>query len=204
MNKSSPLYILIFIVAISALFGFGVSMVHYSTEDMLARNLTLHRNRTIARAFDLSVEGKSSEAYQQAVATAIRDTVNIINNREWELFYRTDGRDEVGFIFTGMGFWDRITGILVVSSDLQEIRDIKFLSHKETPGLGARIEEKSFTDQFENLPIDWDAPLAEHIIIGPGDTPNTVDAITGATQTSMALMNMLNEELNAFRKAQVK
>ncbi|MBD3344619.1 MAG: FMN-binding protein [Chitinivibrionales bacterium] len=201
MKKSSPAYILLFIVAISAIFGFGVSMVHYSTEDLLERNLALHRNRTIARAFDLDVTGDSPQDYLQTVERNVEDTTMVINNRKWEIFFAKDGEGEVGFIFSGMGFWDRITGILVLSSGLQTIKDIKFLSQKETPGLGARIEEQSFTKQFEDLPVDWDTPQERYIIIGPGNGANSVDAITGATQTSLALMKMLNNELHLFRNA---
>ena len=47
MNKTAPAYVLLFMVVISALFGLGVSLVHYSTLDRLARNETLHRNRVL-------------------------------------------------------------------------------------------------------------------------------------------------------------
>jgi len=47
----------------------------------------------------------------------------------------------------------------------------------ETPGLGTRIAEESFTSQFEGL-------SAEEIALSPN---GSIDAVTGATQSSAAL-----------------
>jgi Na+-transporting NADH:ubiquinone oxidoreductase subunit C len=82
--------------------------------------------------------------------------------------------------------------------------NIQFLEHQETPGLGARIEEPWFTDQFKGLEIGWNELPARRVIIGgvaDPTTKNRVDAITGASQTSIALMKSLNAELESFRKA---
>ena len=56
MKKTAPVYILTFMIVISAFFGFGVSLVHYSTLDMLAKNEALHRNRVLCQAFMLNVK----------------------------------------------------------------------------------------------------------------------------------------------------
>jgi Na+-transporting NADH:ubiquinone oxidoreductase subunit C len=80
--------------------------------------------------------------------------------------------------------------------------NIQFFDHKETPGLGARIEENWFTSQFKGLKIAWNKPEKERVIVGPSPDPNAanrVDAITGATQTSTALMRFLNQELEKIR-----
>jgi Na+-transporting NADH:ubiquinone oxidoreductase subunit C len=101
-----------------------------------------------------------------------------------------------------MGVWDVIEGIVVLTPDLSRIVNITFLEHKETPGLGARIEEKWFTDQFRGISIAWEEEPDKRIVIGPSkdlDATNRVDAITGASQTSLALNKLLNSELEHFR-----
>jgi len=208
MNKSSTTYVLLFMLAICIVFGAGVSAVHYATRGMLEKNETLHKNRIISRAFMLDVDGKTAHAYQQAIASAIRiDTIQG-EKRNYETFYRgktTTG--EVGFVFSGIGFWDIIRGIVVLAPDRKHIVNMQILEQKETPGLGARIEEAWFTDQFKGLEIDWSAPVGERIIIGGAETggaKNRLDAITGATQTSIALMQTLNSELDSFKKAFLK
>ncbi|MBD3241333.1 MAG: FMN-binding protein [Chitinivibrionales bacterium] len=204
MKKDSPAYILLFIIAISIVLGLGVSVVHYATQEMLARNERLYRNRILADAFTLSVEGDTPEAYERAVEQALEtDTVSSEGYRT--VIYRLEraGEQRVGLVFSGMGFWDRITGILVLTPSLEQITNLRFFEEKETPGLGARITEKSFTEQFQGLEIDWNAGPNEHILIGQGreGMPNRVDAITGATQTSMAVMRILNNELERFAEA---
>lgn len=209
MKKDSIPYVLGFMLAISVFFGTAVSLVHHGTRDMLARNEQMHRNRTIARAFDLSVDGPDAAAYERAVSEHIQETALDANDRAWTVFRhpRPDVGQElvaIGFEFKGQGVWDEIRGILVLSPDLTRVRNLRFLEQHETPGLGARIEEEWFLRQFQGLDIAWDRPLDRRLIIGAAldpDASNRVDAITGATGTSQALMRMLNQELEAFRQA---
>ena len=199
MNKKSPAYVLSFMAAICLVFGAGISGVNYATQGLLAKNAAMHRNRVLCRAFQLEVAGSSAEAYQQAVDASIQSSD--AGGRE---IYTCSapGKESVGFVAGGMGFWDRIEAVVVLSPDLQRVLNIQFLDQKETPGLGARIEEPWFTDQFKDLQVAWNAAPDQRVLVGtsPADNaPNEVDAITGATQTSMALMRFLNDELALVR-----
>ena len=201
MNKKSPAYVLAFMAAICLVFGAGIAGVNYATQGLLAKNAAMHRNRVLCRAFQLEVAGSSAEAYQQAVDASIQSSD--AGGRE---IYTCSapGKESVGFVAGGMGFWDRIEAVVVLSPDLQRVLNIQFLDQKETPGLGARIEEPWFTDQFKGLALVWDHPQGQRVLVGANPAPNAaneVDAITGATQTSMALMRFFNEELDAFRAA---
>ncbi|MBN1269891.1 MAG: FMN-binding protein [Kiritimatiellae bacterium] len=204
MNTKSPAYVLGFMVAVCVVFGAGISVVHYATQGLLQANEQLVRNRAICRAFMLDVKGSRAEDYASAVREHI-ETLEMADGEQMRKVYRrTDaGREALGFVISGMGFWDRITGILVMSPDLERVLNLQFLEHKETPGLGARIEEPSFTDQFKGLEVAWDRSADERVVIGASPdagAKNRVDAVTGATQTSMALMKFLNEELEQIRQ----
>ncbi|PID64919.1 MAG: NADH:ubiquinone reductase (Na(+)-transporting) subunit C [Gammaproteobacteria bacterium] len=48
----------------------------------------------------------------------------------------------------GAGLWGKIYGFLTLEGDANTIKGISFYSHKETPGLGALIEEDKFRGQF--------------------------------------------------------
>jgi len=201
VNKKSPVYVLSFMAAICVVFGTGISVVNYATQGLLARNAAMHRNRVLCRAFQLDVAGSSAEAYQQAVDAALR-TSAVAGRTVYECV--APGKESVGFVAGGMGFWDRIDVVLALTPDLHTILNVQVLDQKETPGLGARIEEAWFTDQFKGLSVAWEAPAESRILVGANPAPNAaneVDAITGATQTSMALMRFLNDELAAFRAA---
>ncbi len=203
MNKQSPAYIIFFILALSTFFGFAISIVNYSTVDLLKKNEEMHRNRVIAQVFSLPVSGTSADAYRGAVTGNI-DELTITWEERQIPYLKNREKGDLGIFFKGTGFWDAITGIVVLSPDLESIKNIRFLDQKETPGLGARIEEEAFTESFMGLKIDWQNQPDKRIIIGPSPDPgalNRVDAITGATQTSIALMDMLNRDLDIFRKA---
>lgn len=204
MNKKSPAYVLTFMALICLVFGTGVSFVHYATQGLLEKNSAMHRNRVLSHAFRLEVAGTSAEAYQRAVAAELAALEIPDGDRVRRVYRRTTpGQESLGFEFGGMGFWGPIHGVIVLTPDLLQVLNIQFYEHQETPGLGARIEEPWFTDQFEGLQIAWDDPADRRIVVGASPVPdarNRVDSITGATQTSMALGRFLNEELARIRE----
>ena len=202
MKKSSPAYVVGFMIVVCALCGAMVSFVQYSMKPTLDANARLARNRTIARAFGLSVARQTAGAYDSALTEHVNATTVSDNNRQWQLFTRSEAPYDVGFIFTGMAFWDMVTGIIVLSDDLGVIRSIEIIEQKETPGLGARIEEPRFKEQFKGYPVDWSQPAGRRIVFGEAGESggHRIDAITGATQTSSALQRILNSELDAFKR----
>ncbi|MBN1576366.1 MAG: FMN-binding protein [Chitinispirillaceae bacterium] len=203
MKKTSPVYVIGFMVVICALCGAAISFVQFSMKPTLDANARLVRNRTIARAFGITVPQQTAGAYDSALALRIDTTTVADGGRRWQLFTRKEAPHDIGFIFNGMAFWDMISGIIVLSKDLATIRSLEIIEQKETPGLGARIEEPQFKKLFEGFPVDWSQPADKRVVFGEPAGPDgthRIDAITGATQTSMALERILNSELAAFRR----
>lgn len=81
----------------------------------------------------------------------------------------------------------------IVGIDLTEAKQtgMEVVSHSETPGLGARIEEPGFRLQWRDLPLD--EPVA---VTADG---GVIDAISGATTTSRAAARGTNEVLEFLR-----
>jgi Na+-transporting NADH:ubiquinone oxidoreductase subunit C len=204
MKKNSPAYVLGFMVVVSAVCGAAVSFVHFAMKDTLDANTQLARNRTIARAFTLVVEQDRAESYTTALREQVTADTILYEGRSWQRFTRASPPHDIGFIFSGMGFWDAIIGIIVLSSDLSTIRALDIIEQKETPGLGARIEEDLFKGQFSGYSTDWDNASGKPVNFGAegeADKGQRIDAITGATQTSLSLEKIINNELAAFRRA---
>ncbi len=188
-------------IILCVLLGSLVSFVQLSTVDILKENEKAHKSSVIYRAFTGDNNKLTPKQYEEFITANLDQKTRSIGKRSLEIFKHKQDKS-IGFIFQGLGFWDAITGIIILSDDLSTVKNIQFLNHKETPGLGARIEEQSFTDQFKGLTIDWNAPVGERVIVGASADPNAknrVDAITGASQTSIALGAFLNTELEIIR-----
>lgn len=101
------------------------------------------------------------------------------------------------FEFQGRGLWGIIKGVISLNPDLKTIENLRIISQEETPGLGGRISEKSFLAQFKKKRI---TPRLFLALRRKATKLNEVDAITGATMTSRALINMINKAVADFRK----
>lgn len=113
----------------------------------------------------------------------------------------------VGAVITaqGMGYQDNIRVLYAYSFDLDAITGFKILESKETPGLGDRVEiEPHFIANFEALDASLNAAgnaLQNPIVTvkqGEKTEPWQIDGITGATITSEALGNILNDSANIW------
>src|SRR5699024_7057414 len=117
-----------------------------------------------------------------------------------KLFYlMEDGEVKaIAFPSGGSGLWGTIEAYVGVRSDYSEIVGVDFIEHSETPGLGGRIDEKEFKEQFRGLDLE-DVEGSNYIIYKPASGGN-VDAIAGATLTSKSVSNFLNKDIDEFTK----
>ena len=100
----------------------------------------------------------------------------------------------------GQGFWAPIKAVIGIKSDTKTITGLVIYEQRETPGLGAEIATKEFTQQFENLVLSVnDKPISFR---RPGEKlqQGQVHAITGATQTSIRFEKIVNDNLNQWRE----
>ena len=101
------------------------------------------------------------------------------------VIYRDGEKEGYAFRATGNGYSGEID-ILVGLDTNFKIKGISILSQTETPGLGARITEDSFTGQFKGMDLSEVALKPE----GGG-----VDAITGATISSGAVVDAIRDKM---------
>lgn len=110
--------------------------------------------------------------------------------------YKADGTF-VGYAVPaeGAGFQDNIKLIYGYLPREHRIVGMRVLESRETPGLGDRIiKDKNFVDQFRDLSIQPTIVLVK----GKGTKENEVDAITGATISSTAVVKILNAATTAW------
>ncbi len=92
----------------------------------------------------------------------------------------------------GYGLWGTMYGFLTIGSDMNTIKGISFYDHKETPGLGARIEEPKWRAMWTGIQsYDENGAVATGVTKAGNPKDNWVDGISGATLTSRGVSNMI-------------
>ncbi len=92
------------------------------------------------------------------------------------------------------GYGGTITMLVGVSADLDSILGIEVVEQVETPGLGGNITNQSFKQQFEGLAAN--EPIAYVKNIEASKPDNEIQAISGATITTKAVVNGVNSTLD--------
>ena len=107
----------------------------------------------------------------------------------------------------GAGLWGPIWGYVAVNNDGNTIYGANFSHEGETPGLGARIAEQPFQDEFKDKHLFLDGEFKSVAVLKRGQKAangaEQVDALTGATITSRGVSDMMADCLapyNAFLK----
>ena len=91
----------------------------------------------------------------------------------------------------GPGFADTIRVLYGFDADRRTIVGMEILDSKETPGLGDKIiDDKEFHASLKALKVEPSIVLQKR---GVPQAPNEVDAISGATISSDAIVKLLNK-----------
>ncbi len=179
-DKFKMLIFVLILGLISA--GILVVLDHY-TEPIIEKNIELRLKESILKAFAFNYNKDNIE-------TTFSDKITVVQTAQHTVYRTSEGA--VALRFTGNGLWGAITGIVALNSNRESLRGIAIIEQRETPGLGGRISEDSFQQQFRGVKIN---PKIEILPASEkAEKANEVDGITGATLTSKSLENILNKE----------
>jgi len=178
-----------------------------ATAERVALNEELYRRREVLISLDLTDEPELDAEtveklfMQRVIPLTWKKQDTVVYGRLAE--QGADHVDAYAFPISGRGFWGPIYGYLGVSPDGNTLVGIGFLKHLETPGLGARIEELWFGEQFEGKDISQpkDGISIKFVPEGASLDDHSVHAITGATRTSQGLESFLNRDIKRIKAA---
>ena len=126
----------------------------------------------------------------------------LIKNGELHVFSGTTANGEKAYVIpvVGRGLWGGLWGYIAVNEAKDKVLGTYFYHESETAGLGARISEKWFQDQFIGKPIfGEDGKVALTVVkAGAAQQENEVDGVTGATLTSNGVAAMVKDGLTAY------
>lgn len=176
-NKNSAVktvgYPAFLVCVICALFGFLLMITNAATADQIAG-----AQKSFAEETRLVVLPQA-ESFEDKVEYF----VGISDGKEIGYVFQTASRGYGGevVVLTGISVDGKVTGVSVIS-------------HNETPGLGANAEKKEFTDSFlKDVPENGFS-----VTKNANPTDEQISAITGATITTNAVNEAVNEAISLY------
>lgn len=112
-----------------------------------------------------------------------------------KVYIMSDANDQPELVVLpvhGYGLWGTIYGFLTLEGDMNTIKGISFYEHKETPGLGALIDEPRWREQWQGKQAyDEQGNVATGATKAGNPRDNWVDGISGATITVRGVSNFI-------------
>jgi Na+-transporting NADH:ubiquinone oxidoreductase subunit C len=198
MSKPSKLrervFTVAFMFAVTLVSVSAVAALHLVTADTVRRNAELYLNEAVLEAsgvFDQPGVDRPDGA--EALAAFYARNASRLDTTGETPCYRvanpaTGGTQAYVFVCNGAGLWGNIRAAVGLEEDLKAFTGVRFIAHNETPGLGARISESWFCEQFRGKT----APLSRVPEGTEDEARDEFDAITGATITSRAVEKIMN------------
>ena len=131
-----------------------------------------------------------------APSTQVIKEININEEIIYKLFDDKDKLIGYAFIAQGQGYQGTIKMLVVIDPLLDRLEGIEIVESIETPGLGAKIQDKFFKKQFKNLDVTEPIECVKEEPV----SDNQIKAITGATVSSRAVVNILNKRIEELKK----
>ncbi|MBZ2174420.1 FMN-binding protein [Schnuerera sp. xch1] len=193
-SKNSFVYTILFMILITAFFTFLLAGLNHMTSDAIALNEETDLRSTILYVFDINPNSNDPKIIEETFDKYVESK----QIGDETIYYIEKNGEIIAYAFpvNGVALWGSIQAYASVSADFTELLGIDFISHNETPGLGGRITEEWFKEQFRGLDLTK-SDNEEYIKYRPAPNGN-VDAITGATITSNAVRDIFNENIHEF------
>ena len=115
---------------------------------------------------------------------------------------QAEGETKYVLPVTGRGLWGGLWGYIALNADKKTVYGTYFYHESETAGLGARIGERWFQEQFNGKPVfageNTEAVALKVVKAGASKAENEIDGVTGATLTSDGVSAMVQDGLSVY------
>lgn len=168
-NMIKPVVILVIICAIA---GCILAVVHAKTQPLIDANDLAAKTATYKETLPEAEDFEELSCDIEGVTAVLKST------------------NDVGYVITAQsrGYGGQVP-VAVAIDDSGTVLKLVCMSNDETPGLGSKVQDESFTSQFTGIE-------AKEITI------DDIDAISGATISSKAVVAAINLAFQAFAQIQ--
>ncbi len=191
LNTNSNVYTIVYASVLVIIVAFLLAFVASALKPTQDANVALDKKKQILASLNLRELANPEETFSTVITEG--------DEQSDILKAVVDGQEKLVIKLKGTGLWGGIGGYISVNKDGKTVFGSYFNHESETAGLGARIAEQWFQDEFKGKVI-YDAE--GNAILGvykKGKAPASlseesyVDAVTGATLTSNGVNDMIQK-----------
>ncbi len=182
------IYPVVFMLLVTVAFISVTTVIYTFTKDTIKLNERLRLKQAVLYAGGVDLSGDPA-----GIEKAFDDRVEEVKDDSGRVRYytiREEGTADIEsyvVIQTGAGLWGEITAGVGFDRDLESFRGLEIIDQNETPGLGGRIDESWFKQQFKGK-----RPPLSPVPEGDPASDNQFQAITGASYSTEAIQKIMN------------
>ena len=195
--KETNTYIIIYATVMVIIVAFLLAFISSALKPTQDTNVLRDTKNQIL--ISLNITGLKGVAIDQKFAEVVTDTIQVDDKVVYQA--SVDGATKYVLPVKGRGLWGGLWGYISVDDDRQHVFGTYFDHESETAGLGARIKERWFQEQFNGKPIFTDNPQQVALTVvkkGQSKAETEIDGVTGATLTSNGVADMVTNGLQAY------
>ena len=180
------------LLACSFFFGLLIAMTNAALSGRIEQNMAAKLN-------DLTKTLLPGAEVFQPVEADIQVTLPDGSKEKARIFEVLSGdKQRLGWSFNahGSGFAGPVELVIAVDKDFQKIMGFDVLASSETPGFGDQIKSDFYRKQYTNAPAER---LSLVKMGDPALADTRIVAITGATVSSQAVVNIVNTFLTQVK-----
>ena len=225
MNKNSNTYQIVYSAIMVVIVGAVLALIYMVLKPQQDRNRDNDTRKQILAAINVTPEDDDAIATDyktHIVKEYIVDGKGAVTDSSENVAFNVDMaknmkatprqlpvfvanvKGETKYIFPvyGAGLWGPIWGYVAINADGKSIYGTNFSHQGETPGLGAKITESDFQNEFKGKYIYIDGAFKCVEVKKKGQKSmngaETIDAISGATITSRGVSDMMDDCLKPY------
>lgn len=183
------------LLMITLIAGILLGAVYYITKEPIARQEQLTKDASCQEVFADAASFEVDEADLEAAKKAMQDAGYTVQTLDELLTAKDASGETLGYVLSitdPEGYGGDISFMMGIRTD-GTLNGISILSISETAGLGMNAKTDAFRNQFKDKNVE------QFTLTKTGSTADSeIDALSGATITSTAMVNGVNAGLAAF------
>ena len=197
VNTNGNVYTFVYATVLVVIVAFLLAFVASALKPIQDANVERDKKNQILTS--LNITGLKGESIDKKYESVITEEIDEQGGKVFVA--NVDGAVKYVLPVKGRGLWGGLWGYISIDEDKQHVFGTYFDHESETAGLGARIKERWFQEQFNGRRIFADNPQQVALTVmkaGAAKTETEVDGVTGATLTSKGVAGMVTEGLQQY------